>query len=130
MVANIQDVLMKIYVGHAGSYNYKTELYDVLKESFLWDEHEFILPYEHIDAPKNSEHIINSCQILLADVSYPSTGLGIELAWARAAGLSILAVHQRGVKVSSSVAVVTPHIAAYDTPKEIIVILENFIKGM
>lgn len=121
---------MKIYVGHAGSYNYKAELYDVLKESVLWHQHEFILPYEHIDAPKDSESIIRTCHILLADVSYPSTGLGIELAWARQAGIPVLAVHQKSAKFSNSVAVVTTNIAAYNSHLEIITILENFIKGM
>jgi hypothetical protein len=40
---------------------------------------------------------------MIAEVSYPSTGLGMELTWARAAGVPVLCLHQAGCEPSSSV---------------------------
>lgn len=82
---------MKIYVCHAVNFDYRNELYEPLKRSVLGQNNELVLPHE-TELFKNSKLDIESSDLVLAEVSYPSTGMGIELGWANAAGAKILLV--------------------------------------
>ena len=93
---------MRIYVGHASSFDYLNELYLPLKKSLLWQQREFILPHEFSKEPCDSKKIICQCDLMLAEVSYPSTGLGIELGWANSNNIPILGIYKTGCKISSS----------------------------
>lgn len=73
---------MKIYVSHTSSYDYTNQLYTPLRLSKLNSRHEIFLPHEPNEVPINTKAIIEACDIVLAEVSYPSTGQGIELGWA------------------------------------------------
>ena len=69
---------MKIYVSHASSYDYRGELYEPLKLAL--PDHELFLPHEKSnDVSQEARDIIEACDIVLAEVSYPSTGQGVEL---------------------------------------------------
>ncbi len=71
---------MKIYIGHSREYNYLEDLYMPLKTSLLFKNHEIILPHDKRNLI--SKDIIKKCNLFIAEVSFPSTGLGIELGWA------------------------------------------------
>ena len=72
---------MKIFIAHASSYDYKNELYLLIRKSYLNNEHEIILPIEN-GREVITKEMIKSCDLVIAEVSYPSTGMGIELGWA------------------------------------------------
>jgi len=116
---------MKIYVGHASQGDYRNELYKPLMQSSLWQVHEWYLPHLASDKPFNSKALIESCDLLLAEVSLISTGLGIELGWAHSAGTPILAIHKTTAAVSSSVALICQEIISYDDFNQFLVILER-----
>jgi len=46
----------------------------------LFKNHEIILPHDKRNLI--SKDIIKKCNLFIAEVSFPSTGLGIELGWA------------------------------------------------
>ena len=71
---------MKIYIGHSREYNYLEDLYTPIKTSLLFNNHEIILPHDKRNLI--SKDIIKKCNLFIAEVSFPSTGLGIELGWA------------------------------------------------
>lgn len=79
----------------------------------MFSAHEIILPHE-TDVFINSKDILKNVDLVIAEVSYPSTGMGIELGWAEAFGTRIIALHKRDTKLSSSIKAITKEIHSYD----------------
>lgn len=104
---------MNIYISHCGTYDYENELYAPIKESDLSNIHTFFLPHEpqHIDTNAVTE--LKHTDILVAESSFPSTGQGIELAQAKAAGVPIVCFYKTGAKPSGSLRFVTDAIVEY-----------------
>jgi len=73
---------MNIYLVNSTKFDYKKELYDPIKSSVLKDKHKIIfLPedpwtFDSSNLIKNGEF-----DLIVAEVSYPSTDSGIELGW-------------------------------------------------
>jgi nucleoside 2-deoxyribosyltransferase len=104
---------MRIYVGHPSSIDYKKNLYKPIRNSKLNNIHEFILPHETNEFPTNTLETMATFDLMIAEVSEPSTGLGIEMGWAHAKGIPILAIHCEENKVSSSINTITKNIESY-----------------
>ena len=69
---------MKIYVGHSSSFDYRAELYHPLAELNLTGC-EFVFPHVASESPTNSKEHMQAIDLMIAEVSYPSIGLGIEI---------------------------------------------------
>lgn len=119
---------MDIYVGHSSTLNYKKNLYQPIKDSKLSEKHNIVLPHENSDKQFNSrEYLENKCDILIAEVSNPSTGLGIELGWAKIYEVPIICVHTEESDPSSSISKVTDRIKRYQDSEELVEIIEKSI---
>ncbi len=122
---------MKIYVAHSRSFDFKKELYEPIRQSSLSDEHTFVLPHETSDEPFNSKNYLkNEADLLIAEVSEPATGLGIELGWADTYEVPIVCIYRKGSKVSGSLKVVSKNFVEYSNSKELISEIERIIKQM
>lgn len=117
---------MKIYCAHNTTINFKDDYYRPLKESSLAQTHQLIFPHE-TDQFIDSKQIIESCDLVIAEASFPSTGMGIELGWANAIGKRIIAVHHSDTTVSQSLAAITSEILPYSTLEELTDTLINAI---
>ena len=86
---------MKIYVSHSKNFDYKKELYEVLENTNL--KHEFILPHKDSDKSFNTKDLLmdKKCDLVLAEVSYPATGQGIELGWADVYKIPIVCIYKK-----------------------------------
>lgn len=105
---------INIYVGHTTKeYDFKEELYKPLRSSFLNDYVNIVLPHEYSDKPFNSKEFLKQCHCMVAEVSYPSTGLGIELGWASLYDIPIICFYKKGLKPSSSLSVITNKFIEY-----------------
>lgn len=120
---------MKIYVVHSTGFNYKDELYQPLKASKLWRQHDFILPHDMQNEPIHSKEIISSCDLMIAEVSYPSTGAGIELGWASKESCKILCIHNKEGKPSSSLKMLTSDFLIYSSSEDLIQQLRSWLSG-
>jgi len=119
---------MEIYVGHSGGFDYKEKLYRPIRESCLNGEHNFVLPHEFSNKPFDSKkYLKDKCDLFIADVSYPSIPLGIELGWADAYGVPVIYTYQRGSKLSSSLKVVGEDFLEYSSGDGLIFALEEMI---
>src|SRR5687768_10216732 len=108
---------MNIYISHCGSYDYENELYKPIKESRLFEVHRFFLPHEPQNIDTDAIDELKHTDILVAEVSFPSTGQGIELAQAKAANVPIVCFYKTGAKTSGSLRFVTNRVVEYtDTP--------------
>ncbi len=112
---------MKIYLGHATSFDYENELYAPFKKSKLMQDHEMVLPHSEFRIPWSTLDVIKSCDLFIAEVSYPSTGLGIELGWANIFNRQILCIHKTGITPSAALKIITNHCVEYNN-------IENLIK--
>ncbi|MBQ1275923.1 MAG: hypothetical protein IIY15_01790, partial [Flavobacteriales bacterium] len=70
---------MNISISHSTNFDFEKELYEPILNSNRLKKHTFFLPEDRV---KNTREIIKNCDIMIADVSYPSTGTGIEIGWA------------------------------------------------
>lgn len=120
----------KIYVGHSSSFNFRKELYDPLIRSSFYDKYKFILPYGHRDKPIDTKDVIKNCDCMIAEVSFPSTGLGIEIGWANVFERPMLCIHREGMKVSSSLKYVTDNIAQYKDSEDLIKKIDSYLSEL
>lgn len=104
---------MKIYVSHSRSFDFQNELYKPLKESGL--PIEFIFPHEISAESFNSKELFEShgCDYILAEVSTPSTGQGIELGWADVYKIPMLCFYKSRTTPAGSLQVITDKIIEY-----------------
>ncbi|MDX2165010.1 MAG: hypothetical protein SFW07_06315 [Gammaproteobacteria bacterium] len=84
----------------------------------------------HAENPEatNTRHIIENVDYVLAEVSYPSTGQGIELAWAYDIAVPIIGIHKSDAVISSSLKLICAKIYAYEDIREFV--LEFFASGL
>jgi hypothetical protein len=105
---------MKVYLAHSTSFDFQTELYKTIEDSDLYNKLSFIFPHKLGEEVGHSKQTISECDLLIAEVSYPSTGMGIELGWAESFKVPVLAVCQNEKRPSSSIRCVTDVILFYD----------------
>lgn len=117
---------MNIYISHCGgSYDYENELYKPIKESKLSKIHSFFLPHEPQNIDTDAVTELKHTDVLIAEASFPSTGQGIELAQAKAAGVPIICFYKTGAKTSSSLRFVTNKIVGYTDTTDLFVKLQT-----
>jgi hypothetical protein len=104
---------MNIYISHSGAYDYENNLYKPLKESELAKTHHFFLPHEPENLDTDAKTELKHTDILVAESSLPSTGQGIELAQAEAAGVPVVCFYKTGSKPSSSLRFVADEVIEY-----------------
>ncbi len=111
---------MKIYVSHSKGFDYKNELYEPLKNSGL--SLDFIFPHEDGSNPFNSKELFEKhlCDLVLAEVSIPSTGQGIELGWANVFKIPIICFYKSGTTPAGSLKVITDKIIEYNDAQHLI----------
>jgi nucleoside 2-deoxyribosyltransferase len=118
---------MKIYIAHAVSFDFLSQLYEPLAMSAITQHHELIFPHKNKDSFMHSKEIIKACDLVVAEVSYPATGLGIELGWADAFNTPILCIHHNKAKPSRSLSAITQHIITYDSSEGMVQEVSHFI---
>lgn len=109
---------MNIYISHSGAYDYENDLYKPIKESELAKTHHFFLPHEPENLDTDAKAELKHTDILVAESSLPSTGQGIELAQAEAAGVPIICFYRTGSKPSGSLRFVTNELIEYSDVRD------------
>ena len=105
---------MNIYVSHSSNFDYQTELYLPLKT--ILKDHTLILPHEKDVKPFPVRELFSDkkCDLVIAEVSFPSTGQGIELGWADNLKIPVLYLVRKNIKVSDSIFTISSKIIIYD----------------
>ena len=111
---------MKVYVSHDRGYDFLNKLYKPLQNSQLNIDHELFLP--HIDGKKGelTKDIIKKSDAVIAEVSYASTGQGIELGWADSSNVPIICIHQKNSELSGALKYLTKTLIIYKDEKDMI----------
>ena len=116
---------MKIYVSHSKNSDFVKELYTPLIEAKL--PIEFIFPHEEGSDTYDSKLLFerHGCDYILAEVSNPATGQGIELGWADTFKTPIICFYKSGTKPAGSLKVITDKIIEYSDSEDLINKLTN-----
>jgi nucleoside 2-deoxyribosyltransferase len=119
---------MKIYLAHATKMDYQNDLYQPLQESTLWSEHTWVLSHATgTDITFDSRPVIKDCDLMIADVSVPSTGVGIEMGWAVAHEVKIMAIHKAGTVPSGAVVQVTGKVTPYQDANTLVTHIKSIL---
>jgi len=121
---------MNIYISHSGAYDYENELYKPIKGSALAQIHTFFLPHEPENLDTDAKVELKHTDVLVAESSLPSTGQGIELAQADAAGVPIICFYKTGSKPSSSLRFVTNKVIEYNDSNDFFVKLQAELSNL
>lgn len=71
--------------------------------------------------------MIKNCDLVIAEVSIPSTGQGIELGYASYSKTPIVCIYEKGAKVSSSLKFITDKFIEYENTEDMIEKVREFI---
>ena len=115
---------MKIYVAHSRGFDYKNELYKPIRECDNLKNYEIILPHESDEYSYHGRDFYKNVDLYICEVSFPATGLGMELAFAYDENKPIYCIYKKGNKFSSSIKSVTDKIIEYDTTDQMDKIIE------
>lgn len=118
---------MRIYFGHSTQFDFQRDLYEPIKRSALYGKHECILPHEGKEQTQREKSFYKTIDLFVAEVSVPSTGLGIELGWANDAGCQIVCVHKAGARPSSALGSVCRDVWAYASDDELVELVERAV---
>jgi len=88
---------MIIYVSHLRRGPYEVELYQPLLNSSFAKKHTFIFPHSSNQKPFNTKDLLEhkKCDIVLAEITYPATGQGIELGWASLLNIPVFCMYKK-----------------------------------
>ena len=109
---------MNIYISHSSNFDYINKLYNPIKNSNLTGSNDFFFPHDNNSI--NTKEVISHCDLIIAEVSMPSTGQGIELGWANYANIPILCIYEKGVTISSALKYVTDSFIEYENIEDMI----------
>ncbi len=121
---------MKIQISHLKNYDFVTEIYTPIKTSGLREEHEFILPHETPETKINSKETLKTVDLLIAEVSYPATGQGIELWFANIYDKPILCLYKKWFAIAGSLKYISNDIREYSNSEEFLNIIQEKIEQM
>lgn len=118
---------MKIYIAHSREYNYQAELYAPIRQDATLPQADIILPHEEGYDIQQDRDFYRQLDLIIAEVSYPAIGLGIELGWAKDDNVPVVCVYQPQAKVSGSLRAVTGSFCEYHNADELIKIIQDQI---
>jgi len=121
---------LKIYISHSSKYDYINKIYEPIKKSNLMKLNSFFFPEEDKNKIVSTKNIIVDSDLLIADVSLPSTGQGIEMGWANFAEIPIICIYEKGSKPSSSVKFVADLLIEYENAEDMVNKISNYIKNI
>lgn len=118
---------MNIFITHSRGYDFRNELYLPLRNSELSALHSIFLPHESEKSEIVTKDIIKKSDVIVAEVSFPSTGQGIELGWANGYKIPIICIYKRDSHISDSLRNITNRFIVYENKQDMIQQLEKYL---
>jgi hypothetical protein len=120
---------MTIYISHSRNFDYQAELYQILQNSSLAQKYKLILPHQNSSEPYPTKELFLSkkCDLVIAEVSFPGTGQGIELGWADILDIPIVCIYRKDHKIAGSLKIISNSFVEYENLTDIIAEIEQQI---
>ena len=120
---------MRIYIAHSTNYDYQNELYKPIREDSNMNQYNIIFPHEYEDSSNNTRDFYNTIDLVIAECSYPATGVGIELGWLYDDKKPIHCIYKKNSNVSGSLKFITNNFYEYEDTDDMLRIIEEIIKA-
>ncbi len=117
---------MKIYIGHSSDIDYVNKIYKPIKEDIELSRYDIVFPHEKVDT-NNSRKYYDDFDLVICEVSKPSTGLGIEMGFFFDSNIPIYCLYEKGMEYSKSIKVISDVIIEYDGTEDFISKIKNII---
>lgn len=117
---------MKIYVSHSSDYDYENKIYKPLRESKIAKDNTLVFPHEGNNIT-NTKNLVLESDLVVAEVSLPSTGQGIELGWVNLYKVPVVCLYEKGKSVSSSLKFICGDIIEYENSDDMIEKIEEYL---
>lgn len=119
---------MKIYVAHSSSFDFQGELYEPL-DRILSGAHDLILPHSKNMSQFESRDLFKTkgCDVIIAEITLPSIGLGIELGWANIFEIPIICIHRQDSAPPAALQLVSSKFIPYKEISDIQVELTSML---
>ena len=123
---------MTIYISHSRNFDYQKELYQILQNSSLAQKYNLILSHLNSAEPYPTKDLIlnKKCDLVLAEVSFPATGQGIELGWADVAQIPMICISKKDHKIAGSLKVISNNFIEYTDLVDAIDEIEQIIVNL
>lgn len=118
---------MRVYVAHSTSKDYQNDIYKPLKSAAFFSQFEFVLPHERSTALHNTRKDYKNFDLVIAECSEPSTGVGIELGWLFDDGKPIYCFYKKGTKPSKAIQPIANRIIEYENSLDFINKIEEIL---
>lgn len=117
----------RIYLAHSRDkqFDFQHDYYEPIQSAF--SEHEIHVPHSPNAIYVDSETLLPQCSLMIAEVSYPSTGLGMELIWAKHANIPVLCIHKTATPPSSSVTNKFSNVASYENTENMVIKIKDWM---
>lgn len=122
--------MKKIYFAHSSGFDFKKDLYLPIRCSKLNSQYNFIFPHEHGLGAYSSKEFFKTCDFVFAEVSFASTGTGIELGWANYQNVPIIGFYKVGNKVASSTTLITNKLIEYKDKYDLVDKMQTFLNNI
>lgn len=117
-----------IYLAHSSKFDFKNDLYEPIKRSNLADIYDFIYLMETPGNLPNTKEMIRSFNAVIGEISYPSTGAGIEIGWADALGIPLVLIHNQSYNPPEYYKTISSYVSEYDNAENIPEIIAPALK--
>lgn len=104
---------MKVYISHSTGFDYYKELYEPIRSNPGLEAHEIILPHEHSSDQNDVVETFKEIDLIIAEVSFPSTGQGLELGYAATIHIPIVCMHKESTTPSGALYTVASQFYTY-----------------
>lgn len=118
---------MKIYIAHSRNFDYQAELYDPIRSDSRLPQSDIILPHDLGHNPEHGREFYADLTLVIAEVSYQSTGLGIEIGWAFDNQVPIYCLYRQDHHPSRSLHAVTDKFYSYAAQSDMLQIIQQII---
>ena len=119
---------MRIYVAHSTNCDYINEIYKPIREDNELNKETFILPHED-DNFIHERNYYNNFDLAICEISYPSTGLGIELGFLSDSNIPIYCLYKKDNSYSKSILTVTSNIIEYSDKEDFVKKIKAIIES-
>lgn len=120
----------QIYLAHSSKYDFQNELYKPIKASLLMSDYDFIFLLDTPNYLPNTKELIKTYSLVIAEMSYPSTGAGIEIGWADAFNIPIILIHNELFNPPPYLKTMSPFILKYNKANDIPILLAPILEEL
>lgn len=121
---------MKIYIAHPTNLDYQNDIYQPLKSDPFFGQYGLVFPHETTTDIQSTRDDYKNVDLVIAECSQPSTGMGIELGWFFDDDKPIFCFYRNGTAPSAAIATIAKEIIVCSNTQDFVNKVKIAIKSV